>query len=95
MSRNLTVQLDEEVIRQAKVLAAQRGTSVSALVAQQIAALTAANERYERAQKSALRMMAETREQSARLHADESVDQGGQGWSRDDLYQERLGRFAR
>jgi Family of unknown function (DUF6364) len=31
--RNLTVQLDEDVIRQAKVLAARRGTSVSGLVA--------------------------------------------------------------
>jgi hypothetical protein len=34
--QNLTVQLDRETIRKAKILAAKRGTSVSALVAAQI-----------------------------------------------------------
>ena len=34
--RNLTVQLDEDVIQQAKVLAARRGTSVSTLVAAEL-----------------------------------------------------------
>ena len=33
--RNLTVQLDEEVIRQPKLLAARRGTSISGLVARE------------------------------------------------------------
>ncbi len=36
--RNLTVQLDEDVIQQAKVLAARRGTSVSTLVAPELEA---------------------------------------------------------
>jgi len=82
VARNLTVQLDDEVIRQAKVLAARRGTSVSGLVAQQIAELTAADERYQRAKESALRMMAEVR------------DRGGRRWTRDEVYEERLGRYG-
>jgi hypothetical protein len=82
VKQNLTVQLDAEVIRRAKVLAARRGTSVSALVAQQLEALTAADERYRRARESALGMMEQTRAR------------GGRQWTRDELYEERLHRFG-
>jgi hypothetical protein len=81
MKQNLTVQLDAEVIRRAKVLAARRGTSVSGLVAQQLEELTAADERYQRARESALRMMEQTQAR------------GGRQWTRDELYEERLHRF--
>lgn len=79
MSRNLTVQLDEEVVREAKVLAARRGTSVSALVAKQIAKLTGDQQRYERARERALRAL------------DEASDQGGvvEPYTRDDLHTRR------
>jgi hypothetical protein len=80
--RNLTVQLDEEVIRRAKALAARRGMSVSGLVAQQIAELTAAEERYQRARESALATM------------DRARDRGGRQWVRDELYDDRLRRFG-
>lgn len=82
MKRNLTVQLDEDVIARAKVLAAERGTSVSALVAQEIVEMTAARDRYRRARESALAMLGEAR------------DRGGPRWSRDELYDERLGRYG-
>jgi len=78
MKRNLTIQLDEDVIRDAKVLAAERGTSVSGLVAQQIAELTASSERYRRAKESALQMMAG------------AADRGGRKWTRDELYEQRF-----
>lgn len=81
VKQNLTVQLDADVIRQAKVLAARRGTSVSGLVAQQLAALTAADERYERARESALRRMEQAR------------DRGGRGWTREEIYEQRLSRY--
>jgi len=81
VNQNLTVQLDAEVIRRAKVLAARRGTSVSGLVAQQLEKLTAADERYQRARESALRMLEQAR------------DRGGRQWTRDELYEERLHRF--
>jgi hypothetical protein len=44
--RNLPLQLDEDVIRRAKVLAAKRGTSVSGLVARLLAELVAQDARY-------------------------------------------------
>src|SRR6266536_2562709 len=44
--RNLTLQLDEDVIRRAKVLAAKRGTSVSGLVARELEHLVAQDARY-------------------------------------------------
>ena len=52
--RNLTIQLDDTVIRHARVVAARRGMSLSALVAQQLTQLAEADERYERARAVAL-----------------------------------------
>ena len=48
---NLTVQLDQEVIRRARILAAKRGTSISALVAREITGLVEQDERYDGALK--------------------------------------------
>ena len=46
---NLTLQLDEDVIRRARIVAAKRGTSVSALVARELAGLVEQDARYEEA----------------------------------------------
>lgn len=54
MKRNLTVELDVETIRKAKVLAAQRDTSVSRLVADEIERLVGEADEYERAKAQAL-----------------------------------------
>jgi hypothetical protein len=75
---NLTIQLDEAVIRQAKVVAAKRGTSVSALVARELDRLVAHDARYEEARRRAIELMASAR------------PRGGRTWTRDDLYAERL-----
>jgi hypothetical protein len=80
---NLTVQLTEETARRAKMLAAKRGTSVSALVARQIDELVAQDERYEEARGRALELM------------DNAARHGGRNWTREDLYSERLDRYAR
>jgi Family of unknown function (DUF6364) len=72
--RNLTVQLDEEVIRRAKVLAAKRGTSVSGLVARELAELVAQDARYEEAWRRATEILART------------VSRGGRTWRRDELH---------
>ncbi|WP_405167311.1 DUF6364 family protein [Nocardia sp. NBC_01499] len=75
--RNLTLQLDEEVIAQAKVIAARQGTSVSALLAQQVRELAADFARYEAAKVQALQLMAE------------AAGHGSGGritWRREDLY---------
>lgn len=72
--RNLTVQLDENVIQQAKVLAARRGTSVSTLVACELERLVADDDRYEDAHRRAQRAIAG------------AAPRGGRRWSRDDLH---------
>ncbi len=82
MKRNLTIQLDEDLIRRAKVIAAERGTSVSGLVAQQITKLIEARDRYTTARASALEMMSA------------ATDRGGRRWTREELYEERLGRYG-
>lgn len=75
LKRNLTVQLDDEVVQRAKVLAARRGTSVSALVAHELQQLVEADERYEKAWRQARKAMGQ-----AQSH-------GGRRWQRDDLYE--------
>lgn len=80
---NLTIQLDEEVIRRARIVAAKRGTSVSALVAREVAELAAHDDRYEQAHERAVELMAKPKAR------------GGRRWTRDELYAERLDRHAR
>lgn len=75
MKRNLTIQLDDEVIRRAKVLAAKRGTSVSGLVAHELDRLVAEDERYEAAWRRARKAMGD------------ASPRGGRSWVRDDLYE--------
>ena len=72
--RNVTVQLDEDVIQQAKVLAARRGTSVSTLVAAELKRLVADDDRYEDAYRRAHRALSG------------AAPRGGRRWSRGDLY---------
>jgi Family of unknown function (DUF6364) len=52
--QNLTISLDRRTIRKVKILAAQRSTSISGLVAHQIETLIAEEEAYERAERQAL-----------------------------------------
>lgn len=74
--QNLTVSLDRETIRKAKVIAAQRATSISGLVAEQLDILVGKAEAYERAKRQALAML------------DEGFHLGGQVWAtRDELHE--------
>lgn len=73
--RNLTLQLDEEIVHRAKVLAAKRGTSLSAFVAHQLEDLVEAEERYEEAWRRARKAMGDARAR------------GGRRWHREDLYE--------
>ncbi len=73
--RNLTVQLDEAIVRGAKVVAAKRGTSVSGLVARQLEELVAEDARYEEARRRASEIMKA------------SIPRGGRTWRRDELHE--------
>lgn len=71
---NLTLQLDRDVIRRARIVAAKRGTSVSALVARELDALVEGDERYEEASRRAMELMAR------------ATPRGGRSWRRDELH---------
>jgi hypothetical protein len=71
---NLTIQLDEDVIRRARIMAAKRGTSVSALVARELDGLVEQDARYEEAWGRAAELMKT------------AVPRGGRSWRRDDLH---------
>jgi hypothetical protein len=75
---NLTIRLDEAVIRRARAIAAKRGTSVSALVARELDRLVRQDARYEDARRRAIELMVRAKRR------------GGGTWTRDDLYAERL-----
>ena len=72
---NLTLQLETETVLRAKVIAARRGTSVSALVARTLDRLVAEDERYEAARVRAVDLMTRA----------VTVDSGP--WSREDLHE--------
>jgi len=55
--QNVTISLSPETVRKARILAARRSTSISALLAQQIEALTGEDEAYERAGRSCVSPM--------------------------------------
>ena len=71
---NLTLQLDDDVIRRARIVAVKRGTSVSALVARELEGLVAQDARYEEARGRAEELM----QGAAR--------RGGRSWRRDELH---------
>jgi len=53
MKTNLTLRIEEELVRQAKALAAMRGSSVSRLIAEQLEELTRRDHAYEAARQRA------------------------------------------
>ena len=71
---NLTLQLDTDVIRRARIVAAKRGTSVSALAAIQLIELVDEDERIEQARERAQAIL------------EKAVPRGGRSWTRDELH---------
>jgi predicted transcriptional regulator len=76
MQRNITLSLDEDLIQKARVLAARRHRSVSALLREELSRLVAEDEAYETAKRAALERL----EQGAHLG-------GGPLPSRDELHE--------
>jgi hypothetical protein len=76
--QNLTVKLDRQIIRKAKLLAARQSTSISELVARQIEKLVGEDESYECAKRRAFEFL------------DQGFDLGGGiRVSRDELHERR------
>jgi hypothetical protein len=57
LKQNVTISLDRKTIREAKILAAQRETSISGLLAQQLESLLGKKEAYEQAKRQALALL--------------------------------------
>jgi len=77
-NRNITLSLPEEDIREARVLAAKRGTSVSQLLARMLRELVERETGYAAARERSL----------TRLHEGLDLGTGGQAdWSRDSVHE--------
>jgi Family of unknown function (DUF6364) len=57
MKQNVTISLDRQTIRKAKIVAARRDTSISGLLAQQLEILVGEEEAYERAEQQAMALL--------------------------------------
>jgi predicted transcriptional regulator len=57
MQRNITLPIDDELIHKARVLAARRNRSVSALLREELSRLVAEDEAYETAKRAALKRL--------------------------------------
>lgn len=57
MKNNITLRVDADLIREAKVLAARRGTSVSAMLAKKLEEMVRDEKAYDAARKRALRRL--------------------------------------
>jgi len=54
MKQNITLRIEKELIKSAKVLAAQRQTSISRMLSEELQKLIEASKEYDRAKKQAL-----------------------------------------
>lgn len=76
--QNVTLSVPRELLKRAKRLAADRDTSVSALMSEALRRLTDEERRYSGAKKRALRAMTSARSLGTRGH---------RTWTRDDLHE--------
>ncbi len=79
-TRNLTLKIDADLYRQVKVIAAQRDSSISALVTEKLSELVEEETGFAQARARALDLLAK------------GFDLGTHGaidWSRDDLHERR------
>lgn len=75
MKQNITLSLDKKIIHAAKILAAKRSKSVSALLAQELSRLVKEDKQYQQARLNALNDL------------EKSLHLGGQPASRESLYE--------
>jgi len=75
MKQNVTISLDRQTIRKAKIVAARRDTSISGLLARQLEILVGEEEAYERAERQAVALL------------DQGFHLGGVRVSREELHE--------
>lgn len=57
LNQNVTISLNRDILKKARILAARRETSISGLLAQEIESLVGEGEAYERAERQALELL--------------------------------------
>jgi esterase/lipase superfamily enzyme len=77
-TQNITLALPKHVLRRVKVIAAQRGTSVSRLLVETLQQVAARDEAYERARERAREVL---------KHPPDLGTRGRANWSRDELHE--------
>jgi hypothetical protein len=75
MKANITLKLDKELLREARILAAEEGTSISALLAAKLEEAVRKRKDYDQAKKHALAFLRE------------GLDLGGRPLSRDEIHE--------
>ena len=75
-TRNITLSLPDELIRRAKILAAERESSVSAIVSELLVQVVGGREAYD-----------ELWEHEEQVMASGPIEVGQVGWTRDELHQ--------
>ena len=69
MKQNVTISLDRQTLRKAKIIAAKQGTSISGLLAEQIEVLVGEAEAYEHAERQALALLEQGFHMGGVIHA--------------------------
>lgn len=75
MKQNITLSVDKELIKKGKVIAAQKDTSVSQMLGEQLRQLVEDKEKYETAKRSALQTLKKGYHLGGKIT-----------WKREDLY---------
>jgi hypothetical protein len=97
MAKNITLAVDEEVLAKYRVLAAEQGTSVNALIRKHMEEATGVAERRRKAREWMRRKGEENiARDAARLAEGTSAAEGeAWRWSREEIYANRLSRLAK
>lgn len=89
---NLTLSVDDDLLKQARIYAIQHDTSVNALVRAYLESLVAQAKDVEQAER--VKAVAEMNRLSDEL-ARSAVIPDGYTWNREELYEERMSRWNR
>lgn len=81
--KNLTLTIDADLLKAARRLALERDTSVNELVRNYLAEMVQQDDRHRQAAADGL----------MRMFANSPFRKGDAAWTRDDLYEDRLGKF--
>ena len=76
MKQNITLSIDKEIIKKGKVIAAQKDTSISKMLSDQLKEIVEREDQYEAAKRDALQALKEGFHLGGRI-----------SWKREDLYE--------